>query len=659
MSNIATFYITQVNQVYDRGYELARMTKDKAYSFRTLSNFREYIFANAETINPFKSVSDDICQMIEARNFDVDGISLKVKEIMSVKGLIGLIKANLSTLFLIKDQNEVADNEKMIENSFINAINRLKNKHHHEVVGIENLIEDCYCSMTLGCSMSLNTVFNYKAKLENSKKRLQELENIFNNMMNFRHIIQNSSGLINQFKSITGDICKVIDSDNFNKSEISSKLNQVMSVKRLISHVRKNINNTKRFFTNETPKDVVDIESLIEDCFNKLTFGKVDYYITELENANKRLLKLIREHIAKYKGCIVMGLNHTVGLKSDSTVVATGSKYGQCDTGSWRDIIEISAGNFHTVGLKIDGTVVAVGNNEKGQCNTKSWRGIVSIIAAFENTYGLKADGTVVSVGKNDMGQCNTGSWRDIRAISAGDSHTVGLKSDGSVVAIGSNDYGQCNTDSWKDIIAISASYRYTVGLKADGTVVAVGYNKDGQCNTKSWIGIVEISTEGTRYGGDICGITVGLKEDGTVVSVGTTNYYKYYDAKEWRDIVAIYPGDDQLRGLKADGTVMGYGFYNDWDNIVGIFDGYRRTSRLKDDGTVITKGYNDLGQCNTDSWRDIGYVNKKRTREEVIELENQQLKHFQSQGLCRFCGGKFGGLFSKKCNTCGKPKDY
>ncbi|WP_234813697.1 RCC1-like domain-containing protein, partial [Bacillus mycoides] len=35
-----------------------------------------------------------------------------------------------------------------------------------------------------------------------------------------------------------------------------------------------------------------------------------------------------------------------------------------------------AAGCAHTVGLKSDGTVVAVGDNEYGQCDVDSWHGI-------------------------------------------------------------------------------------------------------------------------------------------------------------------------------------------------------------------------------------------------------------------------------------------
>ena len=70
------------------------------------------------------------------------------------------------------------------------------------------------------------------------------------------------------------------------------------------------------------------------------------------------------------------GKRHTVGLKSDGTVVTAGSlnAYGQCNVSGWKDIIAVSAGENHTVGLKADGTVVAVGDNKYGQCNVSDWK---------------------------------------------------------------------------------------------------------------------------------------------------------------------------------------------------------------------------------------------------------------------------------------------
>ncbi len=71
----------------------------------------------------------------------------------------------------------------------------------------------------------------------------------------------------------------------------------------------------------------------------------------------------------------------------------------------------VAAGGAHTVGLKSDGTVVAVGWNDYGQCNVGGWTGIAQVSAGHAHTVGLKHDGTVVAVGNNDDGQCDVGGW--------------------------------------------------------------------------------------------------------------------------------------------------------------------------------------------------------------------------------------------------------
>ena len=262
--------------------------------------------------------------------------------------------------------------------------------------------------------------------------------------------------------------------------------------------------------------------------------------------------------------------SHTVGLKSDGTVVAAGDNSdGQCDVSNWKDIVAVSAGARHTVGLKSDGTVVAVGDNSDGQCDVSSWKDIVAISAGFDNTAGLKSDGTVVVVGTNKCEQCNVGDWSDIVVVSAGVNHTVGVKSDGTVVAVGNNSYGQCDVSYWKDIVAVSAAYSHTVGLKSDGTVVAVGDNSDGQCDVSSWKDIVAVSVGSSH--------TVGLKSDGTVVTVGD-NPYGQCDVSSWKGIVAISAGFSHTVGLKSDGTVA---------------------------ATKHTGKY-DEGQCDVSGWTDI-----------------------------------------------------
>ena len=300
---------------------------------------------------------------------------------------------------------------------------------------------------------------------------------------------------------------------------------------------------------------------------------------------SKNQMSQILKEIA-IKDTITAGDDHTVGLKSDGTVVAVGSIYGECDVEEWTDIVAISAGDSHTIGLKSDGTVVAVGSSIYDACDVEEWTDIVAISAGYHHTVGLKSDGTVVAIGENTAHQCEVSGWTDIVAISAGYGHTVGLKSDGTVVATEFFPYrtgydvpyyGQCDVEKWKDIVAISAGYDHTVGLKSDGTVVAVGSSIYGQCDVEKWKDIVAISA-GDDY-------TVGLKSNGTVVAVGS-NSFGQCDVLDWTDIVAISAGSSHTVGLKADGTVIATEYLGDNE-------------------------YYD-GQCNVSGWSDIKLPTKR-----------------------------------------------
>ncbi len=264
---------------------------------------------------------------------------------------------------------------------------------------------------------------------------------------------------------------------------------------------------------------------------------------------------------------VAAGAYHTVGLKTDGTVMAVGyNGYGQLNVSSWTGIKAIAAGAYHTVGLKSDGTVVAVGSNSYGQLNVSSWTGITAIAAGAYHTIGLKSDGTVVAVGNNGSGQSNVSSWTGIKAIAAGAYHTIGLKSDGTVVAAGYNNYGQSNVSSWTTISAIAAGAYHTVGLKEDGTVVAIGYNNYGQLNVSSWTAVKSIAA-GWYH-------TIALHQDGTVAAVGNNNY-------------------GQLNTSA-------------WTNIKAVAGGYAHTVGLNQDGTLVAVGSNGYGQSNVSTWTNL-----------------------------------------------------
>ena len=267
------------------------------------------------------------------------------------------------------------------------------------------------------------------------------------------------------------------------------------------------------------------------------------------------------------------GNNHTIGLKTDGTVVATGDNgYGQCDVSAWTDIISVSAGYNHTVGLRTDGTVLATGDNQYNQCDVSGWTDIVAVSAGYGHTVGLKKDGTVIATGDNGYDQCDVSGWTDIVAVSAGYNHTVGLKVDGTVVAVGDHTLGQCNVSQWTNIMDVFAGQSYTIGLKNDGMVLATGWNYVGQCDVTEWTDVVEVAT-GSSY-------TIGIRTDGTVIAT-RGDLSIQCDVSKWKDIVAVSAGSSHAAGLRADGT-------------------------------VVATGADLFGRCNVSGWTDIRIPSKE-----------------------------------------------
>jgi alpha-tubulin suppressor-like RCC1 family protein len=256
-----------------------------------------------------------------------------------------------------------------------------------------------------------------------------------------------------------------------------------------------------------------------------------------------------RTDVSDWSDIVAVGaaLVHTVGLRSDGTVVAVGEAFGQTDVGGWSNIVAVAAGGLHTVGLQSDGTVVAVGDAGYGQTNISGWSNIVAVAAGYAYTVGLQSDGTVVAVGDSGKGQTEISGWSNIVAVAAGSWHTVGLQSDGTVVAVGQYLHGATDVGDWNNIVAVAAGDSHTVGLKSDGTVVAVGYGMGVEgygTDVSSWNNIVALTAAGLH--------TVGLQRDGTVVAVGR-DLHGATDVSDWSNIVAVAAGSTHTVGLQRN----------------------------------------------------------------------------------------------------------
>ena len=92
------------------------------------------------------------------------------------------------------------------------------------------------------------------------------------------------------------------------------------------------------------------------------------------------------------------GWSHSLGLKSDGTIVAWGdNNYAQCDVPAPNaDFVAVAGGNWHSLGLKSDGTIVAWGSNSYEQCDVPAPNAdFVAVAGGNWHSLGLKSDGTI------------------------------------------------------------------------------------------------------------------------------------------------------------------------------------------------------------------------------------------------------------------------
>ena len=252
---------------------------------------------------------------------------------------------------------------------------------------------------------------------------------------------------------------------------------------------------------------------------------------------------------------------------------------------------KLAVGFYHTVGLKADGSVLATGRNDEGQCNVSGWTGISAIACGAYHTVGLRSDGTLVATGRNDEGQCDVSDWTGVVAVACADYNTLALLADGTVLTTGYQPFTELS--GWKDITFLAAGSYGAVGISADGRVLC----SHPSLRSEDLAGAVAASVS--------TGYSVALMEDGTVVHTAAD--------LPWENVVALSASTTGTLALTADGTVLCHWFrardaldFSDVTAAVALSAGATHTAVLLSDGTVLTRGLNDQSQCDTASW-DLG----------------------------------------------------
>merc|ERR1719201_904458 len=171
---------------------------------------------------------------------------------------------------------------------------------------------------------------------------------------------------------------------------------------------------------------------------------------------------------------VAAGRAHTMVLKQDGTVWATGyNYYHQLGDGSTtsrsnfvqviNSIVAVAARSAYSMVLKQDGSVWTTGSIRAGIENRRFVQvidsGVKAMAAGYDHSMMLKQDGSVWTAGDNFRGQLGDESTNGrskfvqvidsgVTAVAAGEYHSMVLKQDGSVWATGGNSAGQLGDGS-------------------------------------------------------------------------------------------------------------------------------------------------------------------------------------------------------------------
>ena len=156
-------------------------------------------------------------------------------------------------------------------------------------------------------------------------------------------------------------------------------------------------------------------------------------------------------------------------------------------------------------------------------------------------------------------------------------------------------------------ITAISTGMYHTVALYSDGRVGAVGDNTKSQCRVQGWTDITAIAA-GANH-------TVGLKADGTVIATGSDSNGQCCVGK-WTGVTAIAAGSSYTLGLKADGSLLVAGsIFQDsselkkMTGLAAVAAGPTYIVGLKTNGRAVTTHPDKSVRLWLESWSDISAI--------------------------------------------------
>lgn len=367
---------------------------------------------------------------------------------------------------------------------------------------------------------------------------------------------------------------------------------------------------------------------------------------------------------------VIPGDRHMIYLRQNGMVRGSGNNdFGQADTNGWSPLFEdfqafangrradpeqisqrnvlyqqrlseaerygyrLACGERMTACLAVDGRV----NVTAPFAEVKQWEQIRTITCGGTHVLGLHRDGHVSADGNNVHDCCHVAEWTHVKDIWAGKYHSLALTEDGRVLFAGWNHADQGDVTGWKDIRLLRATETYTVGMDLSGRwhVAGTDFPFDPTVlASDDWRDVIDVSLSEHHI--------AGLKKNGRVVFEGDAYCGAVRDVKEtvggWRGVRTLASGNGFVVGLCYGGHVVAAGRNHvgqcetdTWRQVVSIGCGYAYTAALTVEGTVLTAGkqrypahsspisaadlhdaaptaehHPDYAPCRTDGWKDV-----------------------------------------------------
>lgn len=267
-------------------------------------------------------------------------------------------------------------------------------------------------------------------------------------------------------------------------------------------------------------------------------------------------------------------------------------------------VVAVATGLEHSLGLRADGTVVAWGGNSHGQTDVPAGlNGVVAIAACWLQSIALRGDGTVATWGYSERRAEVPRGLSGVVSIAAGRSHYLAVRRDGTVVAWGYPDERVNVPAGLSEVIAVAAGHDQNIALRRDGTVVAWGNSRYGG---------LKLSSTATDLIAIACGLHPGMSQHflgvtrlGDVTKLAGTTFAEEGDVPvELHGATAVAGGGAHSIALMNDGRVVawGTGAQGQLDvpawltDVIGIAAHTTHNLALRSDGTIVSWGTNNSG---------------------------------------------------------------